>query len=749
MSSPVNNSSGTTSTPIDLSTSSRGRKRRRVENPVDAQVQEIAPEAIEGSRKKRKISDSDEPALQPIRRSTRVRKPVNYAVESSDFEDSDFSLDDVEESDEDMMDEVEELSQSKTRAKRPGKRACESGPPVRPSKRRRVNSNGAGAKKTAGAKKRSSKPPVISKRPINKTSPSDSSSSISVPSSLRAGHSATGSLGKRKVNKLNLKEPWRQGHAVNGRNARWAFTPRELRNSPYAFSSAQLDEAEKCQKCAFKRLRERLARPKGFPLTLNMAFKALLTKEIDRFREVGKAHPLMEKHHITHLIPYKHSDDVEWKSWRNNFTGINSIHDATSMKIFSGVDDIWENPETKELHIVMYKATSKSTDSLGIDKGWQITYKRKIEMTQWILRQKGYKVSNQAYFIYGNVRKNEKGFCYTDESSGKTRGYMDFDMHLFPYEGNDSWVNDKIIETEKMLHSNVPPAASEDCDHCSYVEKVKESEINQVRPLEDAFKVVSRNAVESYIKCKACFFSNRVQKIRTPPGFPFTLASSTDFLWKEEFDKFRLARQPHPLMVENNIDAIPFDPDPNDPSVLDKWREYNPHDPYSGARVTHHKTGLQLYGYLDDIWVDRKTGELIVVDYKSTSKEDSKISLDAEWQKSYKRQLEMYQWILRQMGYKVSDTAYVVYCNGDKTRPEFCFDDENGDIKGRMEFNLHVLPYVGKTDWIEPKLEEIKSLVDSGEKPAPSENCSWCKYVEEAKEYDAEVVAKYASGDMS
>ncbi|MFT4551786.1 MAG: hypothetical protein ACI9S8_000407 [Chlamydiales bacterium] len=749
MSLPVNNSSGSVSIPIDASSSTRGRKRGRVENPIDAQVQEVATEAIEGNKKKRKLSGSEEPALQATRRSSRNRPAVNYVAESSDFEDSDFSIDDAEDSDDDMLDDMKESVPSKKKASRPSKRSGVDGPSAPPSKRMRVATKGESVKKSAASKKATLKPPVVSKKPINRTSPTASSSSFDLPSSLREKSSASGKLGKRSVKKLALKDPWRPGHAVTSRNGRWAFTPRELRNDPYAFSSAQLDEADKCQKCAFKRLRERLARPKGFPLTLNMAFKALLTKEIDRFREVGKVHPLMEKHHITHLIPYKHSDDVEWKSWRNNFTGINTVHDASSMKIFSGVDDVWENPETKELHIIMYKATSKNTDSLGIDKGWQITYKRKIEMTQWILRQKGYKVSNQAYFIYGNVRKNEKGFCYSDESTGKTRGYMDFDMHLFPYEGNDSWVNDKIIATEQMLHSNIPPAASEDCDHCNYVEKIKESEINQVRPLKHALKVVSRSAVESYIKCKACFFSDRVQKIRTPPGFPFTLASSTDYLWKEEFDQFRLARQPHPLMVENNIDAIPFDPDPNDPSVLDKWREYSPHDPSSGARVTHHGTGLELFGYVDDIWVDRKTGELIVVDYKSTSKDDSKISLGEDWQKSYKRQLEMYQWIFRQMGYKVSDTAYVIYCNGDKTRPEFCFDDENGDIKGRMEFNLHVLPYVGKTDWIEPTLTEIKALVDSGEKPAPTENCGWCKYVEEAKEYDAEVVAKYASGDMS
>ena len=55
-------------------------------------------------------------------------------------------------------------------------------------------------------------------------------------------------------------------------------------------------------------------------------------------------------------------------------------------------------------------------------------------------------------------------------------------------------------------------------------------------------------------------------------------------------------------------------------------------------------------------------GELIVVDYKATSK-NKEVSIDSDWQISYKRQLEVYQWLLRQNGFAVSDTGYFVYTN--------------------------------------------------------------------------------------
>ena len=115
-----------------------------------------------------------------------------------------------------------------------------------------------------------------------------------------------------------------------------------------------------------------------------------------------------------------------------------------------------------------------------------------------------------------------------------------------------------------------------------------------------------------------------------------------------------------------------------------------------------------------------KTDELIVVDYKATSKK-GEVSIDADWQDGYKKQIEFYQWLLRGNGFKVSDTGYFVYCNGIKDKKNF---------KNRLNFKVKLIPYTGNDQWIEPTLREIKQSLLSNTLPAPHVDCVLCKYVE-------------------
>ena len=54
-------------------------------------------------------------------------------------------------------------------------------------------------------------------------------------------------------------------------------------------------------------------------------------------------------------------------------------------------------------------------------------------------------------------------------------------------------------------------------------------------------------------------------------------------------------------------------------------------------RTTHAETNLELFGAIDDLWRDLDTGELMVVDYKATSK-TTEVTLDAPWQDGYRLQ---------------------------------------------------------------------------------------------------------------
>ena len=194
--------------------------------------------------------------------------------------------------------------------------------------------------------------------------------------------------------------------------------------------------------------------------------------------------------------------------------------------------------------------------------------------------------------------------------------------------------------------------------------------------------------------------------VAQPPGFPFSLNSAVDKLLKKEFDILREKGKPHPLMKKFGINAVPFKHE-----KLDEWR-----DPFKGIIFTLRPTNFVITGGVDDIWINPQK-ELIIVDYKSTSKEEE-VSLDAEWQIGYKRQMGVYQWLFRK-NFKVSKTGYFVYCNG-KT------DGEKFDAK--LEFDIKIIPYAGDDSWIEKTIMNAYKCLSSDVIPQPSETCDYCNY---------------------
>ncbi|MDZ4225739.1 MAG: PD-(D/E)XK nuclease family protein [Candidatus Andersenbacteria bacterium] len=200
-----------------------------------------------------------------------------------------------------------------------------------------------------------------------------------------------------------------------------------------------------------------------------------------------------------------------------------------------------------------------------------------------------------------------------------------------------------------------------------------------------------------------------------PPGYPFNLNSAVDTLLKKEFDWHRARGSKHPLMEAYKIDAVPFKHE-----KMNEWREN-----FKGVRALHKATNLVITGAVDDVWVNPQ-GELIVVDYKSTAKE-SEVNIDAPWQIGYKRQMEVYQWLLRQNGFKVANTGYFVYANGRTDRKAF---------DGKLEFDVTVLPYTGSADWIEGALTDIKKCLMGEEVPLSGKDCDFCAYRVAARAFD-------------
>jgi hypothetical protein len=231
-------------------------------------------------------------------------------------------------------------------------------------------------------------------------------------------------------------------------------------------------------------------------------------------------------------------------------------------------------------------------------------------------------------------------------------------------------------------------------------------------PSSDKPFALSRTKVALFQECPRCFYLDRRLGIARPAGYPFNLNSAVDALLKKEFDACRARAEPHPFMRQAGINAVPH-PHPQ----LDTWRAN-----FRGVRALHEPCGFELFGAIDDLWRDLGTGELIVVDYKATSK-DAEVTLDADWQEGYKRQMEFYQWLLRRQGLTVARRGWFVYCNGRRDLDAF---------DNRLEFRVKLIPYDGDDAWVEPVLLEIRDTLDAPAPPPPGDDCEYCVFAEKA-----------------
>lgn len=228
--------------------------------------------------------------------------------------------------------------------------------------------------------------------------------------------------------------------------------------------------------------------------------------------------------------------------------------------------------------------------------------------------------------------------------------------------------------------------------------------------LSEPYKL-SRSKIDLFLNCPRCFYLDRRLGVGQPPGYPFALNSAVDKLLKKEFDIFRKKGEPHPLITEYGIDASPVRHE-----ELDNWREN-----FKGVQYLHEPTNLLITGAIDDLWINSQE-EYIVVDYKATSKDEDITELNKDWQDGYKRQMEVYQWLLRKNGLKVSDTGYFVYCNGVTDCDKF---------DNKLEFKISLIPYKGDDSWVEKAITDAHACLNIAKIPDCSPDCDYCSYVSE------------------
>lgn len=228
---------------------------------------------------------------------------------------------------------------------------------------------------------------------------------------------------------------------------------------------------------------------------------------------------------------------------------------------------------------------------------------------------------------------------------------------------------------------------------------------------------ISRSKLDTFVECQRCSYLDLRLGVRRVEMPSFTLNNAVDTLLKREFDIHRAAQTSHPLMQAYKVDAKPFE-DPR----MEEWRDALKR----GIKYHHEPSNFILRGGVDDVWVNPK-GELIIVDYKATSKTNAPVGEDDLYD-AYKRQLEIYQWLFRQNGFKVSPTVYFVYVNGRSDARAF---------DGKLEFDVNLIPYTGNDSWVEGALMDMKEVLSADKIPPIGKGfrgmlCDYCTYREAA-----------------
>lgn len=224
---------------------------------------------------------------------------------------------------------------------------------------------------------------------------------------------------------------------------------------------------------------------------------------------------------------------------------------------------------------------------------------------------------------------------------------------------------------------------------------------------------ISRSQIDRFVECPRCFYLDHRLGIRRPsmPGWPIN--SLVGRLLRKEFDVHRSAGTSHPIMTQYNLDSVPFQHE-----MMDDWRES-----FKGMTWFDGRTNLIIAGAIDDIWQNRSTNRLTVVDYKSTAK-NGEITLDMteskdKWKIGYQRQMEIYIWLLRKQGFEVEDRGFLLYANGR----------ENDWFNQQVTFETSLLPCVANCDWIDPVILKIKACLLQPNIPPGPVDCEYCGYI--------------------
>ena len=235
-------------------------------------------------------------------------------------------------------------------------------------------------------------------------------------------------------------------------------------NTIFRISRSKFSNFLECKRCFYLERVKGLKDPSMPGWSLNSAVDDLLKKEFDEFRKKQIPHTIIKKNKLN-LIPFKHEKMNYWRDALRG--GISFLDENTNLEIHGGIDDIWYDPEKKELVVVDYKAQSNSTPVQTdnyLSNIYHQNYKIQMDIYVHILRKMNFRVSDVAYFYV----------CNADRNYEKFDSKLNFTISLVPYKTNTIWIDQKIVEMKKTLDSENIPEINKNCEKCMHLNASKD-----------------------------------------------------------------------------------------------------------------------------------------------------------------------------------------------------------------------------------------------------------------------------------
>lgn len=217
---------------------------------------------------------------------------------------------------------------------------------------------------------------------------------------------------------------------------------------------------------------------------------------------------------------------------------------------------------------------------------------------------------------------------------------------------------------------------------------------------------LSRWQLDLFVGCPRCFWLLKRHGIKQPAGYPLALNTAMDGLLKAEFDEYRARGEPHPIMTQHGLAAKLF----RDLAKLQEWRNN-----FQGLRWIDPQSGHVLFGAVDEI-LEFPDGSMAVMDYKSSGAREVAVY------PSYQLQMDVYTFLLQQLGYRTAPKAYFAF---------FVAVRDNG-FQGRLPFRGELVAVETCPERVAGLFQQAIETAQSPRVPASGQECESCRWLDQA-----------------